>query len=41
VTVDGVPVGGPFNPSLTQVPIDYTGGSHRAMGIMPPSRRGE
>ncbi|WP_437944282.1 hypothetical protein WMF27_16780 [Sorangium sp. So ce281] len=26
---------------LTQVPIDYTGGSHRAMGIMPPSRRGE
>ncbi|WP_437593596.1 hypothetical protein [Sorangium sp. So ce1000] len=26
---------------LTQVPIDYTGGSHRAMGIMPPSRLGE
>ncbi|WP_438029941.1 hypothetical protein [Sorangium sp. So ce233] len=26
---------------LTQVPIDYTGGSHRAMGIMPPSRVGE
>ncbi|WP_438036565.1 hypothetical protein [Sorangium sp. So ce204] len=26
---------------LTQVPIDYTGGSHRAMGIMPPSRSGE
>ncbi|XXT25099.1 hypothetical protein WME94_26550 [Sorangium sp. So ce429] len=27
--------------ALTQVPIDYTGGSHRTMGIMPPSRRGE
>jgi hypothetical protein len=26
---------------LTQVPIDYTGGSHRTMGIMPPSRLGE
>jgi hypothetical protein len=23
------------------VPVDYTGGSHRSMGIMPPSRRGE
>ncbi len=22
---------------LTQVPVDYTGGSHRSMGIMPPS----
>ena len=26
---------------LTRVPVDYTGGSHRAMGIMPPSRAGE
>jgi hypothetical protein len=26
---------------LTQVPVDYTGGSHRAMGIMPPSLLGE
>ena len=26
---------------LTRVPVDYTGGSHRAMGIMPPSRTGE
>jgi hypothetical protein len=24
---------------LSQVPLDYTGGSHRSMGIMPPSRR--
>jgi hypothetical protein len=23
---------------LTQVPVAYTGGSHRSMGIMPPSR---
>src|SRR6185436_15590443 len=22
---------------LTRVPVDYTGGSHRSMGIMPPS----
>ena len=27
--------------ALTQVPIDYTGGSHRSMGIMPPSRMAE
>ena len=27
--------------ALTQVPVDYTGGSHRSMGIMPPSRTGE
>jgi hypothetical protein len=27
--------------ALTQVPIDYTGGSHRSMGIMPPSRTDE
>lgn len=26
---------------LTEVPTDYTGGSHRAMGIMPASRLGE
>lgn len=26
---------------LAQVPVDYTGGSHRSMGIMPPSRRAE
>ncbi len=26
---------------LAQVPVDYTGGSHRSMGIMPPSRTGE
>jgi hypothetical protein len=26
---------------LAQVPVDYTGGSHRTMGIVPPSRRGE
>ncbi|MFS8071923.1 MAG: hypothetical protein ACMG6S_36600, partial [Byssovorax sp.] len=26
---------------LTRVPVDYTGGSHRTMGIMPPSRTGE
>jgi hypothetical protein len=26
---------------LTRVPVDYTGGSHRAMGIMPPSREAE
>ncbi|MFP4378831.1 MAG: hypothetical protein ACLFP4_17455 [Spirochaetales bacterium] len=26
---------------LTQVPVAYTGGSHRSMGIMPPSRVGE
>ena len=24
--------------ALAQIPIDYTGGSHRSMGIMPPSR---
>lgn len=24
--------------ALTQVPVDYTGGSHRSMGIMPASR---
>lgn len=24
--------------ALTQLPVDYTGGSHRSMGIMPPSR---
>ena len=23
--------------ALTQVPVDYTGGSHRSMGIVPPS----
>lgn len=27
--------------ALTQVTIDYTGGSHRSMGIMPPSRMAE
>jgi hypothetical protein len=27
--------------ALTQVPVDYTGGSHRAMGIMPDSRKAE
>ncbi len=27
--------------ALTQVAIDYTGGSHRSMGIMPPSRVAE
>jgi len=26
---------------LTQVPIEYTGGSHRSMGIVPESRRAE
>src|SRR6478609_4706828 len=26
---------------LARVPVDYTGGSHRSMGIMPPSRRAE
>jgi len=26
---------------LTQVPVDYTGGSHRSMGIVPPSLQGE
>lgn len=27
--------------ALTQVPVDYTGGSHRSMGIMPASRTSE
>lgn len=27
--------------ALAQTPLDYTGGSHRSMGIMPPSRRAE
>ena len=27
--------------ALSQVPVDYTGGSHRSMGIMPPSRTQE
>jgi hypothetical protein len=27
--------------ALTQIPVDYTGGSHRSMGIMPPSRAAE
>jgi hypothetical protein len=27
--------------ALTQVPVEYTGGSHRSMGIMPPSRTQE
>lgn len=27
--------------ALTQVPVDYTGGSHRSMDIMPPSRTAE
>lgn len=26
---------------LAQTPVDYTGGSHRSMGIMPPSRQSE
>lgn len=26
---------------LARVPVEYTGGSHRSMGIMPPSRRHE
>lgn len=26
---------------LAEVPADFTGGSHRSMGIMPPSRSGE
>ena len=26
---------------LAQIPLDYTGGSHRSMGIMPPSRADE
>ena len=26
---------------LAQVPVDYTGGSHRSMGIVPPSRQAE
>lgn len=26
---------------LGQLPLDYTGGSHRSMGIMPPSRRAD
>jgi hypothetical protein len=26
---------------LAQIPVDYTGGSHRSMGIVPPSRQGE
>jgi hypothetical protein len=26
---------------LAQIPVDYTGGSHRSMGIVPPSRRAE
>jgi len=26
---------------LAQMPVDYTGGSHRSMGIVPPSRRVE
>jgi len=26
---------------LAQMPVDYTGGSHRSMGIMPPSRARE
>ncbi len=26
---------------LAEVPVDYTGGSHRSMGIMPPSRTEE
>src|SRR5579859_1559435 len=24
---------------LAQIPVDYTGGSHRSMGIVPPSQR--
>ena len=27
--------------ALTQLPLDYTGGSHRSMGIVPPSLRDE
>ncbi len=27
--------------ALTQIPVDYTGGSHRSMGIMPESRLDE
>ncbi|GAC1393537.1 MAG: hypothetical protein NVSMB47_01000 [Polyangiales bacterium] len=27
--------------ALTQLPVDYTGGSHRSMGIVPPSRRAD
>jgi hypothetical protein len=27
--------------ALAEVPIDYTGGSHRSMGIVPPSRTGD
>ncbi len=26
--------------AFAQLPVDYTGGSHRSMGIMPPSQRG-
>src|SRR5580692_8881546 len=26
---------------LAQIPVDYTGGSHRSMGIVPPSRQAE
>ena len=26
---------------LTQVPVTYTGGSHRWMGIVPPSMKGD
>ena len=27
--------------ALAQLPVDFTGGSHRSMGIMPEARRGE
>jgi hypothetical protein len=27
--------------AFTSIPVDYTGGSHRSMGIMPPSKRDE
>ena len=27
--------------ALTRIPVDYTGGSHRSMGIVPPSLRDE
>ncbi len=27
--------------ALTQIPVDYTGGSHRSMGIVPPSLRAQ
>jgi hypothetical protein len=27
--------------ALAEVPVDYTGGSHRSMGIVPPSRAGD